>query len=382
MSTDTATLESISKTLAALDNRLKTLEETRRDDRPRRSRSPRHGNGSGYESDASSRDESETRSSHRRSKRPLFYRRGGSVAKGGKRSSPKRRPSRSRSRSPKDDELTRRTPRGGDPLTRDHGSSEKTPAHWADRDEERVDYTARITWPEDPDGEAPECSHLTKVSDATANLLKTSFSTPVSNTTRLEWKRLHLVPDVDNTKCPKLDPVVKAEVGSQTKSADAELARIQTLVLDAVGPLATVLEDLTAPEGLTESVKLALHYLGNASANISKMRRKKVLKDLNPDLLSLAEQDETFSTAAPLLFGQGFSKKAKEHTEEVKSLRKSAPIKQFFRGGRPFRGITGRGGRIQPFNRGYLRDRQGPTQHNHPRGPPPARGRGGRHQQT
>ena len=33
-----------------------------------------------------------------------------------------------------------------------------------------------------------------------------------------------------------MDPVVKAEVGSQTKSADAELARIQTLVLDAVGP--------------------------------------------------------------------------------------------------------------------------------------------------
>ena len=186
--------------------------------------------------------------------------------------------------------------------------------------------------------------------------------------------------------CPRcgqhqVDPVVKAEVGSQTKSADAELARIQTLVLDAVA-LATVLEDLTVPEGLTESVKLALHYLGNASANISKMRRKKVLKDLNPDLLSLAEQDETFSTAAPLLFGQDFSKKAKEHTEEVKSLRKSAPTKQFFRGGRPFRGITGRGGRIQPYNRGYLRDRQGPTQHNHPRGPPPARGRGGRHQQT
>jgi hypothetical protein len=133
----------------------------------------------------------------------------------------------------------------------------------SDRDDEMVDYTARITWREDPDGEAPECSHLTKVSDATANLLKTSFTTPVSNTTRREWKRLHLVPDVDNTKCPKLDPVVKAEVRGQTKSADAELARIQTLVLDAVGPLATVLEDLTAPEGLTESVKLAVHYLGN-----------------------------------------------------------------------------------------------------------------------
>ena len=69
------------------------------------------------------------------------------------------------------------------------------------------------------------------------------------------------------------------------------------------------------------------------------MRRK---KDLNPDLLSLADQADTFADAPPLLFGQGFAKKAKDHSEEVRNLRKAAPSssKSFFRGGRPSRGET------------------------------------------
>lgn len=59
------------------------------------------------------------------------------------------------------------------------------------------------------------------------------------------------------------------------------------------------------------------------------MRRKKVLKDLNLDLISLADQVDTF---LPLLFGQGFARKTKDHSEEFKSLRKAAPssLKSFF----------------------------------------------------
>ena len=67
----------------------------------------------------------------------------------------------------------------------------------------------------------------------------------------------------------------------------------------------------------------------------------KVLAHLNPDLKSLAE-DTDFSKAAPLLFGAGFQKQAKECSEAFSCLRKAtsyAPKKEdssyqklFFRG--------------------------------------------------
>ena len=63
--------------------------------------------------------------------------------------------------------------------------------------------------------------------------------------------------------------------------------------------------------------------LGNASAQMAKERRKTVTKDLNKDLMSLAEDPEMFEEAAPLLFGASFETKMKEHLESFKCLRQS-----------------------------------------------------------
>ena len=38
---------------------------------------------------------------------------------------------------------------------------------------------------------------------------------------------------------------------------------------------------------------------------------------------SLAEEDEQFKEAVPLLFGEGFEKKMKEHVDAVRCLRKT-----------------------------------------------------------
>ena len=46
--------------------------------------------------------------------------------------------------------------------------------------------------------------------------------------------------------------------------------------------------------------------LGNASAQMVKERRKKVTKDHNKDLTSLAEDPEMFEEVAPLLFEVSF----------------------------------------------------------------------------
>ena len=77
-------------------------------------------------------------------------------------------------------------------------------------------------------------------------------------------------------------------------------------------------------EGLSvEQFKAALYaaiqLLGNASAQVSRLRRKKILKSINPEIQDLAEED-LFSAAAPYLFGEGFEQKMKDRAESLKIL--------------------------------------------------------------
>lgn len=117
---------------------------------------------------------------------------------------------------------------------------------------------------------------------------------------------------MDATKCPKLDRVVKGSVSKDTKDADNTLAKMQTLMLDAVAPLVHIVES-TNSGNLTidtsvKAAKLALRLLASASAHVSKERRKTALKDLNKELLTLVEDDERFGDVAPMLFRDGFEK--------------------------------------------------------------------------
>ena len=133
--------------------------------------------------------------------------------------------------------------------------------------------------------------------------------------------------------------------------------------MDAVAPLVHILEE--AQRGTltlkiaTETAGTALALLGNVSAHMTCNRRKRVLRDLNKDLLPLKE---VFKGAAPLHFGDSFEKKMKEHLESLKCLWQStAPksgIDQCFRrgcshyparGGGSFRGI-GEGQRYNPYH--------------------------------
>ena len=63
--------------------------------------------------------------------------------------------------------------------------------------------------------------------------------------------------------------------------------------------------------------------LGNASTQMAKDKRKKVTKDFNRGLMSLAEDPEMFEEAPLLLFGASFEKKMKDHLESLKCLRQS-----------------------------------------------------------
>ena len=134
-------------------------------------------------------------------------------------------------------------------------------------------------------------------------------------------------PNVEDTKCPKLDGVIKQNLTKEVKDADSNAARLQTLSLDAIAPMVLNLEEAQkgtlTHQSAAEAAKVALMRLGNASAQMAKERRKKVTKDLN--LVSLAENPETFEEAARLLFGASFETKMKDHLERLKCLWQSIP---------------------------------------------------------
>ena len=82
------------------------------------------------------------------------------------------------------------------------------------------------------------------------------------------------------THCPRLDLVFYTSTKPQVKNADLELARIQAFILDLVGPLARVLHAMDPerrPDARDEACSVvndAIRQLGNASSQISKLRKK------------------------------------------------------------------------------------------------------------
>ena len=131
-------------------------------------------------------------------------------------------------------------------------------------------------------------------------------------------------------------------------------------MLDAVGPVTYILESAVKGEltqkAAIEAAQTALKLLGNASGNANRERRKSALQSLNPSLVDMAEDEAIYKTAGPLLFGEGFTKKAKERDDELKCLNQatfstnkasfsssSSQKSNFFRSGRPYKSHAPRG---------------------------------------
>ena len=81
------------------------------------------------------------------------------------------------------------------------------------------------------------------MSESTARTLKSAFKKLLSNTARLQVRKLYSFPNVEDTKCPKLDRVIKQNLTKDARDADSNAARLQTLNLDAVAPLVFILEE-------------------------------------------------------------------------------------------------------------------------------------------
>ena len=92
----------------------------------------------------------------------------------------------------------------------------------------------------------------------------------------------------EDTKCPKLDGVVKQNLTKEIRDAESNVAKLQTLTLDTVTPLVHILEDTV--KTAVDAASAALALLGNASAHMTCERRKRILRDLNKDLLSTSRR--------------------------------------------------------------------------------------------
>ena len=151
--------------------------------------------------------------------------------------------------------------------------------NWADIPVDEVhDYLAPLAW---EDNAEETVRPLLQVTENTAMALKVAFGRPLQNQVRLQARKPYPFPDVEVTRCPKLDPVAKQLLQKEQKQADASLARLQTLVLDAVAPLTYIVEGSLTGGQAAEAAKAALSLLGNTTAQISRERRKKVILSLN-----------------------------------------------------------------------------------------------------
>ena len=284
-----------------------------------------------------------------------------------RRSHSRRRPrSRSRSRSPRYSD--RRRP------------GEERPKDWADRDMERdlPDYEEDPRFSDDDDRD--DGGQLIDVSEGTRRLLTKSCTQSVSHDLRKRTRSRYRLPRVEATRTPRVDHVLRSLAPTPAKSVDKELARIQTFVLDSLAPVTSMLENAEelSVEDIKEASSATLSLIGNANARISRLRREKLVSSINKNLVPLVKEDSDFQDVPPNLFGPDFSKRAKEHLDQVKALRQTASSSRYFsdnyqahrkplfRKGFPSgRGqARGRGGTFSHFkgNRGERNSRQQTSQ--------------------
>ena len=131
------------------------------------------------------------------------------------------------------------------------------------------------------DGEASDPSEETdtgrkpifEVSEPTQAFSQLAFcrARPTDNKTRRTWVERFSLPEGNETRCPKLDSILKNELPKDAVELYRKLSHLQNFVFDAAGPLVAATEELTVLEKpdlevALSTIQQALMFLGNASA--------------------------------------------------------------------------------------------------------------------
>ena len=151
-------------------------------------------------------------------------------------------------------------------------------------------------------------------------------------------------PNVDVAFTPAMDEYLKPFIQGVT-TPDKPHKELQDKVLDILGPLCTVFENLanmessidtdgviqldaTSVHNFLECIKHALMLTGDVASQISTTRRELVLKKINSLMVSLAQEE--FSNTNKSLFGPGFDQRLKTRSETAETIGKAV------RAGKPF----------------------------------------------
>ena len=231
---------------------------------------------------------------------------------------------------------------------------------WGDRDPtERPSYREAVNFLDEE-----EESDLVEVLDETYSLLIKVCTQSVTNDERKAARKRYKLPKVPATRTPRLDPFLKTEIPQTAKSLDSDLARVQTLYMDALAPLTTLSEsEELSFEDVRRATTTAMALIDNANSSLSRLRREKLVNSFNKSLLPLVKEDKDFAETTPYLFGADFAKRSKDFTDQIKAMRSTLPIKTEYRSSRPLfrkgqppgRGTAhrGRGGGPSNFNRSH-----------------------------
>ena len=183
---------------------------------------------------------------------------------------------------------------------------------WADWTDTVTDLSPLLRWPDDKDDDA-DTQEPFEVSESTLALLKKSFTSTLPQMERHKLRRMFHIRNIEDTRCPTLDSVFKMaglSLRGEVKAFEQDLARMQAFILDPTGPLVQLLEACQSGTVEQDEAKSThsgtITLLRNRSSQISKLRRKKVLKKVNADIQDLDNEEEIFKDAAPKLFGNGF----------------------------------------------------------------------------
>ena len=149
---------------------------------------------------------------------------------------------------------------------------------------------------------------------------------------------------------PSLDNYLTAMI-SGAKFTDNSLRDIQDKILDALGPLCSLHENITLMHESLEGDAITLDkatfaamsgrvkaivLVGDTSAQISSKRREQALTKLNPVLALLGK--EALSDSGKQLFGNGFEARLKVRSETSNTVADAKKVgKTFFRGTAPRR---------------------------------------------
>jgi len=164
------------------------------------------------------------------------------------------------------------------------------------------------------------------------------FRSLLKKDVREAMNKAHPVPNTPVMKAPKVDGFVHNHLQSRfPKASENQLRTIQSVLLQASGPLTCLWADLITNDMLSEGstitvqdaldvVQRMLVLMGNANVLLTEARRNGILQSVDKSLVKYGS--DCAAPSGEYLFGKDFASSLKQEVENDKSLSKVVSLVQ------------------------------------------------------